>query len=170
MKKLFLVAIFTIVALTGLNAQSYRWWVGGRTTLWTGDVKNTYVFAPEMGYHLSNHWTIAASVGVHSISYNNSSRSKNGLVLNPYMRYTVFRQGNLLGFVDGGIDVGLGDFEGFQFGFKPGLALLLSKRFTVATQLGFIGYNDGKGVGHVDQGFGLDLSGYSSTIAFFFSF
>ena len=170
MKKLILSAIISIAAFAGMNAQTYKWWAGGRTTLWTGDVKNTFIFAPEVGYHLSPKFTIAASIGFHTEKYQHASHSVTGMVLNPYMRYVAFRQGILLGFVDGGADFGLGDFEGFQFGLKPGVALLLTDRFTVATQFGFLGYSNGKGAGLRQQGFGLDLSGYCSTIAFFYSF
>ena len=170
MKKLIASVIISFAALAGMNAQTYKWWAGGRTTLWTGDNKNTFIVAPEVGYLLSPKLTIAASVGLHSISYKKTPGDIYGLVLNPYMRYTAFKQGMLLGFVDGGVDVGLGDYEGFQFGLKPGVAILLTERFTVATQFGFLGYSDGKGIGFREQGFGLDLSGYCSTIAFFFSF
>jgi hypothetical protein len=167
--------MITIAALTGMNAQTYKWWAGGHTTLWTGDSwwggkVNTFIVAPEVGYLLSPKFTIAASVGFYSEYYKNPSSSEIGMVLNPYMRYTAFKQGILLGFIDGGVDVGLGDFDGFQFGFKPGVALLLTERFTIATQFGFLGYNDGKEIGNRKQGFGLDLSGYCSTIAFFYSF
>jgi len=171
MKKLIVSVIISLVGIAGMNAQTYKWWAGGRTMLWTGENRNTFIVAPEVGYHLSPRLTIAASVGIHSFIYQNSSGNINGLVLNPYMRYTAFKQGIVLGFVDGGVDVGLGDFEGFQFGLKPGIAILLSDRFTVATQFGFLGYSDGKGgAGFREQGFGLDLSGYCSTIAFFVSF
>ena len=170
MKKLILSAIIAIVTLTGMDAQTYKWWVGGRTTIWTGDQSSVFMIAPEVGYLISPQFTIAASVGVQTDWYNNPSSSSTGLMLNPYMRYVAFKQGMLLGFVDGGLDLSLGDYEGFQFGLKPGVAILLTDRFTVATQFGFLGYSDGKGVGYRRQGFGLDLSGYCSTIAFFYSF
>ena len=170
MKKLILLVVLAVAAWAGMDAQTYKWWAGGRTTLWTGDDRNTFIVAPEVGYHLSPKLTIATSVGIHSVGHNKSSHSSTGFMLNPYMRYTAFKQGILLGFIDGGVDFGLGDFEGFQIGFKPGVAILLTDRFTVATQFGFIGYSDGKGIGYREQGFGLDLSGYCSTIAFFYSF
>jgi len=170
MKKLILSAIIAIATLTGVNAQTYKWWVGGRSTIWTGDNKNTIIVAPEVGYLITPKLTVAASVGIHTEWYGKPSHSVTGLILNPYMRYVFFKQGMLLGFVDGGVDVSLGDFEGFQFGLKPGVALLLTERFTMATQFGFLGYSDGKGINYRQQGFGLDLSGYCTTLAFFYSF
>ena len=170
MKRLFLLVIISITtATTGVHSQTYKWWAGGRGTLWTGDAGATYVFAPEVGYHLSPKWTIASSLGIQANNYK-QGKDIYGLTVNPYMRYTAFKQGIVLGFIDGGVDFGLGDIEGFQIGFKPGIAILISERFTAATQFGFIGFNDGKAIGIRKHGFGFDLSGYCSTIAFFYSF
>ena len=169
MKRLFFLAVISMSVLTGMNAQSYKWWAGGRTVFWTGDAGVNFLLAPEVGYHLSPKFTIAASLGVQA--YNNKhGKDLYGLTVNPYMRYTAFKQGILLGFIDGGVDFGLGDVVGFQLGFKPGVALLVTERFTVATQFGFIGYNDGKDIGGRSKGFGFDLSGYCTTLAFFYSF
>jgi len=174
MKKLFLTILISGIAFTGLNAQLYNWWVGGHTTFWVGDKKSTFIIAPEVGYILSPKFTLATSLGYHSHIYDNSKFSLkpdfSGFVLNPYVRYVAFQKGIVLGFVDGGADFGLGDFEGFQLGFKPGIAILLSERFTAATQFGFIGYNDGRDIGNRTKGFGFELSGYCPIIAFFYSF
>ena len=173
MNKLFFAFIISIMTLTGLHAQNYKWWVGGHTNLWLGDNRSTFNIAPEVGYILSPKFTLAASLGYYSSTYNSKSIFKpdlSGFILNPYIRYIVFKKGIILGFVDGGVDFGLGDFEGVQVGFKPGIAILLNERFTAATQFGFIGYNDGKDVGDRSKGFGIDLSGYCTTIAFFYSF
>jgi hypothetical protein len=172
MKKLIFAAIISLIALTGMEAQSYKWWAGGRTSLWSGDDYSQFSIAPEVGYHLSPKLTIAASLGYHyqKIDRVYGSSETSGAVLNPYIRYTAFKTGILLGFVDTGFELGIKDYEGFQVGFKPGIALLLTDRFTAATQFGFIGYNDGKRIGRGMQGVGFDLSGYCSTIAFFYSF
>jgi len=172
MKKMFLTAMFFIAALAGLEAQSYQWWVGGRTYFWKSDKMTTFSIAPEVGYHLSPKFTVAASLG---FNYENETmwggaRKEKGLIFNPYLRYTFLKQGIVLCFVDGGIDMGLLDYGGFQAGLKPGIAVLLSERFTAATQFGFLGYNDGKGIARREKGFGFDLSGYCGTIAFFYSF
>jgi len=169
MKRLLLSAVILLAALTGMNAQDHKWWAGGRTTLWTGKGGVTFLVAPEVGYLLTPKWTIASSLGIQAIN-NKNGKDIYGLVVNPYMRYTIFKQGVLLGFVDGGVEFGLGDIAGFQLGFKPGIAILLTDRFTVATQFGFVGFNDGKDIGGRRQGFGYDISGYSSTLAFFYSF
>ena len=91
-------------------------------------------------------------------------------MVNPYVRFTPFKSGILLGFIDGGVEFGLGDYEGLQIGFKPGIAILLTNRITAATQFGVIGYNNGNGIGGRSTGVGFDLSGYCTTIAIFYSF
>ena len=169
MKRILLSTVILFAALTGIQAQGYKWWAGGRTVFWAGDAGVTFLVAPEVGYHLTPRLTIASSLGVQANNFKNG-HDVYGLTVNPYMRYLLFKQGMLLGFIDGGVEFGLGDIIGYQVGFKPGVALLLTDRFTVATQFGFIGFNDGKDIGGRRQGFGYDFSGYCSTIAFFYSF
>ena len=156
----------------GVNAQDYKWWAGGRTTLWAGDNQSTIVIAPEVGYHLNKMFTVAASVGFHSYNFDDSP-DFSGLVFNPYLRYNAFKKGVLFGFIDGGVELGTGDLEGVQVGLKPGIAVAITNRFVVALQYGFIGYSDGKGAAFGasrPKGLGIDLSGYQSGLAFFYSF
>lgn len=171
MKKYILAIAFTFVMILSVNAQDYKWWIGGRTTLWAGDNESVVVVAPEIGYHLSQKFTVAASVGFHSYDYDNdANRDMSGLTLNPYLRYNAFKKGVLFGYVDGGVEFGLGDLDGVQVGLKPGIAVAITNRFCAALQFGFMGYSDGKGLGARSEGFGLDLSGYQSGLAFFYSF
>jgi hypothetical protein len=172
MKKFILLTIISLTAFTVMEAQAYKWWAGGRTSLWTGNDRTTFSIAPEVGYQFTSKFTVATSIGYHADSYKAGSMTttNNGIIVNPYIRYTAFKSGILLGFVDGGIEFGLEKFKGAQIGLKPGIAILLTDRFTAATQFGFIGYNDGQDIGGRREGFGFDFSGYCSTIAFFYSF
>ena len=173
MKKSVLTAIIVLATLTGMNAQTYKWWAGGRTSFWADDYDVSFSVAPEVGYHLTPQFTLAASLAYHAVKYDNYDAPRldfSGFVVNPYIRYTAFKSGILLGFIDGGMEFGIGDFDGFQIGFKPGVALLLTNRITAATQFGFLGYNDGNGIAGRTKGAGFDLSGYCGTIAFFYSF
>ena len=176
MKKYVLSVIFILIALMELQAQDYKWWAGGRMTLWTNKDDSKVVVAPDVGYHLSNKFTIAASVGFHSYSFDDNSMSpdKSGFVLNPYIRYNAFRKGIISGYVDGGAEFGISDMKGFNIGLKPGSAIHLTERFCVALHFGFIGYRDGKsdgiGINRSMKGFGIDLSGYQSGFGFFYSF
>ena len=172
MKKYILSGILIMMTVIVVNAQDYKMWIGGRTTLWAGDGESTIIVAPEIGYHLNEKFTIAASVGFHSYNYDHID-DYSGVVFNPYIRYTAFKKGVLFGFVDGGVEFGVGDIKGVQVGFKPGIAVAITNRFTVALQYGFIGYSDGKGYDfgvNRKKGLGIDLSGYQSGLAFFYSF
>ena len=175
MKKVALAVVFTIVSLTVVSAQNYKWWAGGRTAFWAESAKGsqsgrvTAIIAPEVGYHLTNKFTLAASVGSYSYIYEDAN-DMHGLILNPYLRYNAFLKGNLLFFVDSGMEFGIGDIEGFQIGCKPGMDIFLSDRVTLAFQFGFAGYNDGNGIGGKNKGIGFDLSGYQSGFALFYSF
>ncbi|MDR0795609.1 MAG: hypothetical protein LBE79_06085 [Tannerella sp.] len=175
MKKLLLIALLVIITVSGIDAQTYKWWAGGRTNFWVDDYVTSFSVAPEVGFHITPYITIATSLAYHAKKWSNSDRNSltpdmEGFVVNPYVRYTTFKSGILLGFIDGGIELGLGDFEGFQVGFKPGIALLLTNRITAATQFGFVGYNDGNGIAGRSKGVGFDISGYCTTIAFFYAF
>ena len=169
MKKITLSFILSVLTLTVISAQDYKWWAGGRMSLWSESNRTTVIMAPEVGYHLTNKLTLAASVGIYSYIYDDWDNS-HGLILNPYLRFNVLQKGNLMFFIDSGIEFGVGDIDGFQIGCKPGMAIPLSDRVTLALQFGFIGYNDGNGIGSRREGFGFDLSGYQSGFALFYSF
>ena len=175
MKRYILTGIIVMATCFGVSAQDYKWWIGGATTIWSEDLGTTVVVAPEIGRQLNSKFTIAASIGYHSYSAKGDSRYNDysGFIFNPYVRYTAFKKGVLFGFVDGGVELGLDDFDGIKVGLKPGIAVAITNRFVVAMQFGFIGYNDGKGfaspVGR-DEGFGIDFSGYQSGLAFFYCF
>ena len=175
MKKYILSAFLIMTTIFSISAQDYKWWAGGRATFWTGDDKITTVVAPEVGFQLNQKITLAASVGLHSYMQKIGGEwdSVDGLVLNPYVRFNAFKKGVLFGYVDGGVELGLGDLKGVQVGFKPGIAVAITNRFVVALQYGFIGYSDGKGSmfgARREKGIGLDLSGYQSGLAFFYCF
>ena len=171
MKRHILSVVLILISVFGVSAQEYKWWAGGHATLWAGDNETTVIIAPEIGYNLNQKFTIAASIGFHSYSYDYWD-NESGIVLNPYIRYNAFKKGVLFGYVDGGVEFGLGDFDGVQIGLKPGIAVAITNRFVVALQYGFIGYSDGKGAGPNirSKGFGIDLSGYQSGLAFFYCF
>ena len=69
MRNLVLTAVISIATLAGVNAQNYKWWAGGHTTLWAGDGGTTFNIAPEIGYHLSPKFTVAASLRYYSFRF-----------------------------------------------------------------------------------------------------
>ena len=169
MRKITLSIIFTVLTLAVVSAQDYKWMVGGKATLWIVSDGITAIMAPEVGYHLTNKLTLAASAGIYSYIYDDWDDS-HGLILNPYLRYNAFQKGYLQFFVDSGIEFGMGDIDGFQIGCKPGMAIHLSDRVKLTFQFGFAGYNDGNGIGGKREGIGFDLSGYQSGFAIYYSF
>lgn len=164
--------MIAIATLTGMKAQDLGFWVGGRTSLWSGDSKTSFTLAPEAGFEITPQLTIAASLALETSHFDNSDFEDDyvGVILNPYMRYTFFKTGIVSGFVDGGLEVGLGDLDGLQIGFKPGIALSMSRRFTAVLHFGFVGYNDGEGIAGRSEGIGFDLSGYRSSVGIYYSF
>jgi len=169
MKRILLSVILVVVTTSVASAQVYKWWAGGKTSFWAETDRVTAVVAPEVGYHLTKKLTLAASVGIYSSKYNNLDPQL-GIILNPYIRFNAIKKDNLVFFVNGGVEYGVGELDGFQLGFKPGMAILLSDRVTLGMLFGFIGYNDGKGIGGRREGIGFDLSGYQSGFALLYSF
>jgi hypothetical protein len=174
MKKVFLTAVFTMAMILSANAQDYKWFLGGELGFWSskiGSVKTTaFNVAPEVGYNVSDNFAVATALRYGSIKTGN--RKSDGFVLNPYLRYTFLKAGIVSAFIDGGITVGLSDFDGFEAGIKPGIAIALTDRLNAVAHFGFVGYNDGEGIGaySAGKGFGIDLSGYQTQFGFYYSF
>jgi hypothetical protein len=175
MKKILIAALALLIA-TGAFAQDYKWFVGGGVGFWSAKesgVKTTaFAIAPEVGYNVSDKFAIAASIEFSS--WKNGSFKESGFVVNPYVRYTFVKKGIVSVFADGGAAFGLSDYEGFEVGIKPGIAVAITERLSGIFHLGFVGYNDGKGhfseYAGMGKGFGLDFSGYQSSIGFIYSF
>ncbi|MDR2066154.1 MAG: outer membrane beta-barrel protein [Prevotellaceae bacterium] len=177
MKKIILSAILTMAILFSANAQDYKWFIGGKAGFASGkqgNVKTTYfTFAPEVGYRFSDKFALASYFEYRSLTENNNgSKAKlKGTVIGPYLRYTFLKSGIVNVFIDGCATFGLSDLKGFEAGLRPGVAIDLTKRLSVVANIGFMGYNDGKGVGRnrYGKGFNIDLSGYQSSIGFYLS-
>ena len=175
MKKI-LVAAFALLIATGAFAQDYKWFVGGGVGFWSakksGEKTTAFAIAPEVGYNVSDKFAVAASLRFESVKTGDNKFS--GFVVNPYVRYTFAKTGILSAFIDGGASFGLSDYEGFEIGVKPGIAVAITERLSGVFHLGFVGYNDGKGYfseyATAGKGFGLDFSGYQSSIGFYYSF
>ncbi|MDR3286029.1 MAG: porin family protein [Prevotellaceae bacterium] len=178
MRKILMIAVVAFLGIVTATAQDYKWFVGGELGFWSGKEDGlkttTYGIAPEIGYNVSDKFAVAISAGYQSFSekYGNYKSSYEGFIINPYVRYTFLKSGIVSAFVDGGATFGLSDFDGFEIGLKPGVAIALTERFSVVAHIGFLGYNDGKGIGNSElgKGFGLDFSGYQASFGFYYSF
>ena len=186
MKKSILTAVFTMAMVLSANAQEHKWFIGGEAGFWSAkmsyDLSFPYSFygmratqivvAPEIGYNVTDKFAVAASLGYLHTKVKDIDYKVDGFIIKPYVRYTFLKTGILSAFVDGGATFGLSDFKGFEAGINPGIAIAITNRFSAVAHLGFLGYNDGKGVGNFmnGKGFGLDLSGYQSQFGFYYSF
>lgn len=169
MKKLFtLVAAALMGVCTTLASDFY---IGGSLGVLhnsTSDVTTASIL-PEVGFNCADNWAIGTSIGY---SYaGNKSMGNHSFVLDPYVRYTFFKSGIVSIFADGGIDFSAGRTtykEGhgkgsvtLGIGIKPGIAVNLSKQFSIVAHCGLLGYtygNDAAKAGGRFTGGGLDLS------------
>lgn len=186
MKKIVFIAIMAVCSLCA----SAQYYAGGALGFWHKDEKgvatNSLTILPELGMTLNDNWGIGATIGY---TYNHLcgiSVSSHLFEFNPYARYTYFRSDNGLVnlFVDGNIGFGAGwthykDGDDsktactWQIGAAPGIALNLTKRFSLVAHVGFLGYkganNAAKAGGHVDEG-GLLLNSNNISFGFYVNF
>lgn len=179
MKKFLLMAVIAIMTL-GASAQS--WYAGGqvtfgRTTESASGVKSTQVTVlPELGYNVTDNFALGAILGA---SYRKSGGGeKTVFKVNPYARYTYFSSERVDLFVDGGVDFGIGRAHGhtaveYGIGFRPGVALNLSEKFSLVAHVGFLGYQGGnrpaKNNG-APENWGLDLNSNNLMFGFYYHF
>lgn len=166
MKKIFLT-LMVMVAAVAANAQV---WVGGSLGFWTnGDAegsqtKTTFNIAPEVGYDLSEDWSIALALGYASAKPEKGDAT-NTLSVTPYARYNVLKAGNFKLFLDGAVDIasidnGDDSYSAWGVGVKPGVAYSLNEKFSLVAHMGFLGYQDADDEisGVVQKGFGFNFS------------
>ena len=169
MKKL-LICLF--VALVAMSAKAQEGvYVGGSLSFWGGDDVSSFGIAPEVGYNFSDKWAVG---GLLSFSHAKSNGVKaNSFTIAPYARYTFFAVDQLKLFVDGGFGfstVGVkssDNVNGFEVGFKPGIAFDVTDHFCLLAKIGFLGYRDDY-LG--SNGGGLSLSSSDLSFGFYYTF
>ncbi len=179
MKKLFVLAV---VAVMAVSASAQNWYLGGafgyehstvETDINGANVKvksDLFTIAPELGYNIDETWAVGAT-----LNYTWAKDAYNRFAISPYARYTFFRTDNNLVslFVDGGVGIGyLKPDEGdskctWEIGFKPGLAVNLTEKFSLVAHVGFLGYQDLKEAGKT---YGVNLDGRNITFGFYYNF
>lgn len=171
MKKFIITAMLAIASVTA-SAQMF---VGGSVGFWhDGSVNsNEFTILPEVGFNFSDHWTFGTQIGY---TYRHENQTSTNLFrLSPYARYTFYRtDNNLLSlFVDGGVGIGVGEGFIWNVGLKPGVALNITKKFSVVAHLGLVGYNGAndkaKRAGYKDEG-GFLFSGENLSLGFYYNF
>lgn len=181
MKKLFLTAVVAIIAISA-NAQAY---VGAGAGLWRNFDANRTSFniAPEVGYALSDTWALGVALD-YQYEYSKGNKG-NSFSVDPYVRYTVAKMGAFKFFVDGCAEiearsykpVGGPDQSGSAWGvgLKPGIALDLGGKFSLATHVGFLGYrtcNDDYNTyfGGINKGFGFNVTNSIGSVSVYYNF
>ncbi|MBQ8361063.1 MAG: porin family protein [Bacteroidaceae bacterium] len=177
MKKIFLT-LMVMVAAVAANAQV---WVGGSLGFWSNgdaegnDTKTQFTIAPEVGYDLSEDWSIAIGLG-YGMQKPDQGEDLTTLTVNPYARYNFVKAGALKLFLDGGFEVGSIDdgndsYTAWNVGIKPGVAYSLNEKFSLVAHFGFLGYQDcdDEISEAVQKGFGFDFSN-NLTFGFYYAF
>lgn len=173
---ILLLALFLLAAATQ-KASAQKAAVGGLVNAWTSsnDDRTTFSITPDIGYTLSEHWY--AGVGLGYTYIEEDELTTHGFSLAPYMRYFYHTSGKVRLYIDSTVGVAMDKPEhqdtdwGWQAGFKPGIIIGLTDRFSLAASMGFIGYRDSEDVETLgDDGWGLDLSGNSLQLGFYYSF
>ena len=170
MKKIVLL-LFVAVATLSVSAQDM--YVGGSVGLWRNSDKNetSFTLAPEVGYNLSEKWALGVELN-YTHQYHGIATNAFGIA--PYARYSFYENKAVRLFVDGGFGFVTSKQEhvdavnGFQIGFKPGIAVKLNKQFSLVAKCGFLGYQDD----YMESGsaFGFDMSSENLTLGFHYEF
>ena len=181
MKKLATLAIM-LIAASSASAQLY---IGGSFGLNRDMSENQTEFSilPEIGCNLNKTWAVGAAFGYQHM-YNDGISSNIG-VINPYARYTWFRTDNKLIslFVDGGVDMSFGATKyrkissdtlfAFGIGFKPGISINPTDKFSIVAHIGELGYwgaNDAGKAAGLTSHWGLNFSTLNLNIGFYYNF
>lgn len=141
MKKIFLMALFAIVAV-GANAQFY---LGGSLNVGTqsikvndGDSYNTTTFAltPELGYNITPVFAVGTELGF-GYAKTEDHDAINTWTVAPYFRFNFAELGrNVKLFADAvfeydWISQGSVDTDGFLVGIRPGISVALNSHWNI---------------------------------------
>ncbi len=138
MKKLFLVLALAFVGIFTANAQV---WVGGSTSATINKDVTKFAIAPEVGYSFTGTpWTVAVAADYALTKYDGFDAG-HGLILSPYVRYSICNIEKFALFMDLTGDFGLKGYEGYRVGLQPGIAWMATEHWTAAFRFAFIGYN-----------------------------
>ena len=170
MKK-FVILLFVAMTALSVKAQVY---VGGSVTWWHSEDIDATIFAlnPEVGYNLNEKW---ADGGELTFAHSKLDEGKyNAFGLAPYARYSYYENKVVRLFVDGGFGFstqkikGSDSVNGFELGFKPGIAVKLNNKFSLVAKCGFLGYRDDYMA--TDSGYGFNFTSEDLSFGFHYEF
>lgn len=167
----------TLAAVAVAATMNAQVWVGGELGFAASHVNGsdntdkTLTIAPEIGYNLSDNWSVAVALGYsyassQAIANLGSFDNVNTYAIKPYARYTFVKSGNFSAFVDGGINYATihvkgadNNFNQFGVSVVPGLAYAVSDKVTLVSHLGsglYYNHTWMKDFAHVND-YGLNL-------------
>ncbi|MDR2914686.1 MAG: porin family protein [Tannerella sp.] len=172
MKKLLLLFIFAcMIALA--DAQVY---VGGSVSVWVDENKKTETttldFLPEVGFVLSDRWSLGTVLGYTQKEVDGTSTNKT-FEFAPYARFSFYRFDLVRLFVDANFSLysskaGKADRQTtYGVGLKPGVALDLSDRISLVAKYGFFGYRQ---YDDDHDAFGFNINGNGLSLGMFYTF
>lgn len=160
MKKIFMTMAAMVIAASA-SAQVYIGGCAGLKSVKEGkeDAKMHYALVPEIGYEFNKNWEAGLTIG-----YEGVEDGLNTFELAPYARYTFCNTKLVDLFLEGTVGYkhfggNHRDYDGFEFGIKPGLKVNLSDNVAFVSKVGFFGYKQ-KGEGSSKhKEFGVNLDG-----------
>lgn len=180
MKKFVAIAL---LAVASLGASAEDLYVGGSVGFWHDDSadSDSFVIKPEVGYCINDTWSVGAEIGY---TYSKTAVKSHLFEFAPYARYTYFRtDNNLLDlFVDGQVGLGVGSTKYddgsetavyWNLGFRPGVAIHVTEKFSFEAKFGFLGYqgaDEHAEAAGIHKCGGLDFSTQQLTFGFYYNF
>ena len=179
MKKLVLVLAIVFAGVLSANAQG--WWIGGGVNAQFYKNHTQFGIAPEVGYNINDHWTVALGAGYgfsqdkFEIMGQQEKLTVHELTLQPYVRYvggTIGQKFSLFLDLTGDLNLsnainGAENPMGWALTLRPGIAWAATERFTAAFRFGFAGYDHGFYGEH--NGFYLNCETFTPEIRFYYS-
>ena len=171
MKKVLLTLVIAFAGIFTANAQV---WIGGGVGAKVYENYTSFTVAPEVGYNINNHWTVALGANYDFSKDVLEGDAEKALILNklslqPYVRYvggTIGQKFSL--FLDLTGDFGLIDKSGYAVSLRPGIAWAATEKFTAAFRFGFADY--GHGFYGAKNGFYMNCEMATPEIRFYYSF
>ena len=171
MKKVLLTLVIAFAGIFTANAQV---WIGGGVGAKVYENYTSFTVAPEVGYNINNHWTVALGANYDFSKDVLEGDAEKALILNklslqPYVRYvggTIGQKFSL--FLDLTGDFGLIDKSGYAISLRPGIAWAATEKFTAAFRFGFAGYDHG--FYGAKNGFYMNCEMATPEIRFYYSF
>ena len=140
-------------------------------TLKAGDVVETYV---DNEIAVENLTKMAKQTGCAVTSQKLDEGKYNAFGLAPYARYSYYENKVVRLFIDGGLGFstqkvkGADAVNGFEIGFKPGIAIKLNDKFSVLAKCGFLGYRDD--YMNAGSGYGFNFTSEDLSFGFHYEF